>query len=339
MTHPLVSPIRAATLALVAAAALTPAPPARADVATALDSHILPGFARFATAADALASATATDCRPAALAPAYQATFDAWMVVGDLRLGPSETGALSVAFWPDPRGATPKTLAALIATEDPAGRDPAAYADVSIAARGLFALDRLLFDPDFAAYAPGSYACALAATIAADLATQARALSDGWSGPFATTLRSAGDAGNATYLTKAEAQRALYTQILTSLAFTADKRLGLPLGTFDEPRPARAEARRSARPLPNVVQAAEAAHALATALAGAPLPAADAALARLHDTAARIPDPALQDITDPQARLRVELLQSAVRDLAAAIETDVGSTLGIAPGFNAQDGD
>lgn len=336
MTHP----ICPRALFLVAfALALGLAAAARADVAAALDSHILPGFARFASNAETLATVAAADCRPAAMAPAYQATFDAWMAVGDLRLGPSETGALSVAFWPDPRGATPKSLASLIAAEDPAGRDPAAYAEVSIAARGLFALDMLLFDPDFAGYAPGSYSCALAATIAADLAAQARALSDGWSGPFAATLRSAGAEGNATFLSGDEAQRALYTQILTSLAFTADKRLGLPLGTFDAPRPARAEARRSARPLPNVLQAAAAAHALATALAGAPLPTADAALAKLRDTAARIPDPALQDITDPQARLRVELLQQTVRDLAAAIETDVGSKLGIAPGFNAQDGD
>lgn len=315
------------------------ATPALADVETALDAHILPGFARFAEAAGAMAKTAAADCRPEAMAPAFHATFDAWMAVGDLRIGPSETGALSVAFWPDGRGSTPRALAQMIADEDPVGRDPEAYAEVSIAARGVFALDMLLFDPDFAGYGPGSYSCALAVTIAADLARQADALQAAWSGPFAETLRTAGAAGNATYLAPDEAVRAIYTQILTSLEFTADKRLAEPMGTFEQPRPARAEARRSGRSLRNVVLAAEAAHGLAIALADWPLPGTDAALAHLQEVAAGITDPAFQDITDPQARLRVEVLQRAVHSLRAAIEAEVGARLGIAPGFNAQDGD
>jgi predicted lipoprotein len=324
---------------LILALTLAFAAPALADVDTALDRHILPGFARFTEAAETLADTAAADCSPQAMAPDYHAAFDAWMAVADLRLGPSETGALSVAFWPDGRGSTPRTLAQMIADQDPIAFDSAAYADVSIAARGVFALDMLLFDPEFSGYAPGSYACNLAATIAADLARQADALNAAWSGPFAETLRTAGAPGNATYLTPDEALRALYTQILTSLDFTADTRLGQPMGTFDQPRPSRAEARRSGRSLRNVVLAAEAAHGLATALADWPLPETDAALAQLRLAADRIADPAFQDVTDPQARLRAEVLQQAIRSLRAAIETEIGARLGITPGFNAQDGD
>lgn len=325
--------------ALILTMSLGLSAPALADVDTALDAHILPGFTRFADATQALAQTAAADCRPAAMAPAYHAAFDAWMAVGDLRIGPSETGALSVAFWPDGRGATPRTLAQLIAGEDPVGRDPVAYAEVSIAARGVFALDMLLFDPDFAGYGPGSYACSLAATLAADLARQAEALRAAWSERFAETLRTAGAAGNPTYLAPDEALRAIYTQILTSLEFTAGTRLGQPMGTFEQPRPLRAEARRSARPLRNVLLASEAAHGLANALADWPLPETDAALVHLQAVAARITDPGFQDVTDPQARLRVEVLQQAVRDLHAAIEAEIGARLGIEPGFNAQDGD
>ena len=313
--------------------------PVLADVDTALDAHILPGFARFAEATEFLASTAATDCSPQAMAPPYHAAFDAWMAVADLRLGPSETGALSVAFWPDGRGSTPRALAQLIAEEDPIAFDTAAYADVSIAARGLFALDMLLFDPEFSDYAPGSYACALATTIAADLALQADALNAAWSGPFAETLRTGGAPGNASYLTPDEALRALYTQIVTSLEFTADTRLGQPMGSFETPRPARAEARRSGRSLRNALLAAEAAHGLATALADGPLPASDAALAQVRLAADRIADPAFQDVTDPQARLRVEVLQQAIRSLRAAIATEIGARFGITPGFNSQDGD
>ncbi|MCB1403259.1 MAG: signal peptidase, partial [Rhodobacteraceae bacterium] len=69
-------------------------------------------------------------------------------------IGPSETGALSIAFWPDDRGFTARTLAGLIAAEDPIAGDPAGYGEVSIAARGLFALEMLLYDPAFDGYGP-----------------------------------------------------------------------------------------------------------------------------------------------------------------------------------------
>jgi len=313
--------------------------PALAGVDQALDRHILPAFDSFAQSADALAVSAAEDCQPAAVRPAYQAAFDDWMAVADLRLGPSETGALSVGFWPDPRGFTQRTLTRMIAEEDPIARDPQGYADVSIAARGFFALEMLIHDPAYTEYAAGSYTCALVTTIAADLAHQAAALKAGWQDGFATTIRRAGEAENATYLSKDEALRALYTQILSSLEFTAQKRLGLPMGTFARPRPELAEARRSGRSLRNAVLAAEAAHALAAALADWPIPATDAALAALQDAASRIEDAGLQDVKDPQGRLRVEVLQQAVTSLQAAVAVEIGARYGIAPGFNAQDGD
>ncbi len=313
--------------------------PASADVETALDRHILPAFAAFADRADALAQTAALDCRPEAVRPAYQAAFDAWMPVADLRLGPSETGALSVAFWPDPRGATQRTLARFIAEEDPVALNPQDYAEVSIAARGLFALEMLLYDAAFADYAPGSYTCDLVTTIAADLGHQAAALDRAWQTDFAQTLRSAGDAGNATYLSPDEALRALYTQILSSVEFTTDRRLGQPMGSFDRPRPTLAEARRSRRSLRNVVLAAEAAHDLAAALADWDLPETDAALGRVRLAAERIEDPAFQDVAAPQGRLRAEVLQQAVADLRQTIEVEIGAEYGIEPGFNALDGD
>lgn len=313
--------------------------PAHAGVDEALDAHILPGFAQFETTAARLSEAAARDCRAAPLRPDFHAAFDAWMAVGDLRLGPSETGALSVAFWPDPRGFTRRTLARLIAEKDPIAHAPDEYPEVSIAARGLFALEMLLYDPEFMAYDADSYSCALVTTIAADLEAQARALSTAWAGEFAPLLREAGAPGNATFLSEDEALRALYTQVLSALEFTANKRLGLPMGTFERPRPALAEVRRSGRSLRQVRLAAGAAHGLATALADRDLPQSDAALARVEAAADTIENPAFQDITDPQARLRLEVLQQAVNDLHDAIAAEIGTRLGIAPGFNAQDGD
>ncbi|WP_306151298.1 imelysin family protein [Roseovarius sp. MMSF_3281] len=315
------------------------APPAMAAVNDALNDHILPGYAGFAEATEDLAQTAREDCRAKALKPSFHTAFDAWMPVADLRLGPSETGALSIAFWPDSRGFTPRTLGRFIAEEDAVAGDVDGYADVSIAARGLFALEMLVFDSEFSGYARGSYTCQLVETIAADLDRQANALATAWKTAYADTLNTAGEAGNATYLTEEEAVRAIYTQTLSSLEFTADRRLGAPMGTFDRPHPTRAEARRSQRSLRNAILAAEAARDLASALVEWDLPETDAALDHVHETATRIEDPAFQDVTDPQARLRVEVLQQAIRSLNEAIQIEVGARLGIAPGFNSQDGD
>jgi predicted lipoprotein len=195
---------RLATLAC----ALCLSAPAHADVDAALDRHILPGLQAFADATAALSQGADADCLADAVQPRFHAAFDAWMPVADLRLGPSEAGALSVAFWPDARGFTQRTLTRLIADQDPAAQDPAAYAEVSIAARGLFALDMLLYDPAFSDYDKGSYTCTLVATITTDLHRQADALAAAWQDGYADTLRTAGQAGNATFLTEDEAVRA-----------------------------------------------------------------------------------------------------------------------------------
>lgn len=326
---------RIAILALI----LGLAGPACAGVDKALDRHILPGLTGFVAATEDLAQTATAECRPEVVAPAYNAAFDAWMPVADLRLGPSETGALSIAFWPDTRGFTQRTLLQFVAEQDQIAFDPQGYDAVSIAARGLFALERLLFDPDFSDYDPDSYTCTLVQTIATDLARQAKALETAWRDDFDDILRTAGDAGNATYLDQGEALRALYTQLLGGLEFTADQRLGRPMGTFAQPRPTRAEAWRSERSLRNVRLSVDAAQALAHTLVEGDLPETAAAAAQVHEVANRVSDPGFQDVADPQSRLHVELLQQAVRNMHAAIEAEIGAPLGIAPGFNSQDGD
>ncbi|QYK40353.1 MAG: imelysin family protein [Paracoccaceae bacterium] len=320
-------------------AAILLSTPAGADVDAAMDGFILPGFRSFAGAAAVLAAEARDDCRAVALRPAFHLAFDAWMAVADLRIGPSEAGALSVAFWPDDRGFTQRTLSRLVTAEDPAVLDPAAYAEVSIAGRGLLALDMLLHDPAFAGFDLESYGCALVRAIATDLAQQAAALDAAWTEEFAPMLSSAGQPGNPLFLTRDEAVRAIYTQVLSSLEFTAEQRLGRPMGTFERPRPRLAEAWRAGRSLRNVVLAVEAAQALARGLAGRDLPATDAAARRVHALAAAIADPGFQDMDSPQARLRVEALQQAVRAMRAAVAEEIGARLGIAGGFNAQDGD
>ena len=75
-----------------------------------------------------MAESAVEDCNYANPAPvqAYNGAFDAWVSVSHLRFGPSEQDdrALALAFWPNPRGSTPKGLSAFIGAEDPPSQAP-----------------------------------------------------------------------------------------------------------------------------------------------------------------------------------------------------------------------
>lgn len=312
-------------------AVIVGAGPAAADVPRALDRVLLPEIAAFAEAARTLANGAAADCRRASVLPSYHAARDAWAVVGDIRLGPTEVAASTIAFSGDDRLTGLRALRAASAT---AGAEAAR---LPAPARGLAGLDLMLGAAELD-YAPGSLGCALVRALAADLAAQAADLQRGWEG-YAPLLRHPGGPGNDAYLDSRESLRALFTQILAAVEVAARTRLGRPLGTFERPRPARAEAWRTGRPLPDAHAALRGAVALAMALADAPLPQTEAALRQVEAAAAAIADPAFQDIGDPQARLRLEILQQRVEALHAALQEELGRTLGVAPGFNAMDGD
>lgn len=319
----------AAAFCLLALAA-----PARADVAEAVEDVILPGYARFADAAAGLDAAAQASCDPAALRPAFDAAFDAWMQVQHLRLGPAEEGgrALAVNFWPDAKGSGARVQRQMLAAEDPAAANPAAFAQVSVAARGFPALERLLY----ADAAPQGYACTLTRATAADLARLAAELRDGWQGGFAATLTQPGAGGP--YLNGAEARQALFTQLATGLEGLADQRLGRPLGSFDKPRPELAEARASGRSLRNVRESLIGLRSLAVALAPES-PRTQAGFDRALSLAEGLDDPVFAGVADPQSRLKVEILQQAIRATREAAVAEVGAALGVTAGFNSADGD
>jgi predicted lipoprotein len=320
----------------------------KADVlADIVDGHILPRVEAAAATAGTLAGVAATDCTAdaPALRAAYDAAFDAWIAASHLRFGPAldDNRMFALGFWPDTRGAAPRALAALIAAEDPMGADPAAYAEVSVAARGFHALDLLLFDEALSVEGAPAYRCTLVGTIAADIAATTAAIRDGWTGGYAESLRAAGTPGNALYPTEDDALRALLGAATTELQFTSDVRLGRPLGTFEQAYPARAEAWRSGRSLRNVevsvANAGDFGRRLAV-LAGPEVAAKiDSQLGRIETVAGRIDDSALAGVATPQGRFRIEALQTEIDALRLTLGNDLAPALGIAAGFNALDGD
>ena len=319
------------------AVALLLAAPAHADVAGAIHDRILPDLGAFRDATRTLADTAAETCAPETLRPVWNAAFDAWLPVSFLRLGPAEDEGriLAIAFWPDPKGIGARQQRQLLQSQDPVVGDPAGFAERSVALRGFFALERLLYPAE---PLTGDYPCALIRATAADLARMATEIDQGWRDGFAQTLLSAGQPGNSLYLTEAEAKQALYTQLMTGFEFTADQRLGRPLGTFQRPRPERAEARASARSLRNVELSLQALLAFGEALAG-PLPETRTDVAQALTAAAALNDPDFSGFAQPQGHVRAEALLGLVRTAQDSAGAEAGAALGVEVGFNSADGD
>lgn len=341
----LISAVLAPVLALPLTLALAvPGQAQHAQIDTVLDQHILPGFAALAQSGQALNTAANADCQAQshALRSAYHAAFDDWIRVSHLRFGPTETDdrAFALAFWPDRRGKTQKALNALRAQQDPAVETPEGFAEVSIAARGFFALDYLLYDAAQVAQETDAYTCLLIRAIAQDIALSTAAIAADWQGAFGAGMRAPTPEGR--YRSETEVLQEMFKALSTGLEFTAEARLGRPLGSFEKPFPKRAESWRSQRSLRNVILSLESLRGLSALLCDPAQVACDnldAIYGRALSRAGALDDPGLQGVADPQSRFRIEALQQDVRDARAAVSASIGPSLGVRAGFNALDGD
>ncbi|MEL6610152.1 MAG: imelysin family protein [Pseudomonadota bacterium] len=300
--------------------------------------HILPGFTVLEQETAKLAATAGANCTPEApeLREGYHAAFDAWVAVSHLRFGPSEQDdrAFALAFWPDPRGSTPGTLAGLIRSADPVVETSEGFQQVSIAGRGFYALEFLLYDPQFA-NADAEYLCALIQAVANDIALNSAEISSEWRTTYAALMV---DANNDTYRSDNEAVRQLFTALATGLEFTSQARLGRPMGTFERPRPNRAEARRSGRSLRHVSLSLAATRDLANSLSESDAEL-DALFAKAINQAGDLDDPAFANVATQQGRFRVEALQSSIEDIRRYVSGTLAPRLGIEAGFNSLDGD
>jgi uncharacterized protein len=318
---------------------------ASADVVEdAVNRHILPGFAALTEKTGELDAAAQADCAPQSesLRAAYNEAFDAWIAVSHLRFGPTESDnrAFALAFWPDTKGATGRTLGQLIADEDPVVNDPEAFRDVSIAARGFYGMEQLLYGPFDAA---GEYHCRLVQAVAHDIAVTSAEIEADWVENYAQVMLTAGADDNPVYFSHDEARQELFKALAAGLEFTSDGRLGRPLGTYDKPRPNRADAWRSGRSLRHVqialrsmkelgvILTEDMSDELAEALSGA--------FDRAQELADRMDDPIFAGVAEPQTRIRVEALQFSVDSILSIATERLGPELGVSGGFNSLDGD
>ena len=136
---------------ILTAALVLVAPVAHADrVDSIIETQILPDMAALATSTTALDAAAQADCDPGSetLQTAFLSAFADWTRISHLRFGPVEKDnrGFALAFWPEPRAQTSKTLAALLRAADPVIDDPDSFSQVSVAVQGLYALEYMLFD-------------------------------------------------------------------------------------------------------------------------------------------------------------------------------------------------
>lgn len=321
--------MRCLGLVLCFAALLSGTGPARADVAEAIRDHILPGYSRFTAASTALAAMDS--CDVTVLRPAWNEAFDAWIGVAHLRLGPIEEDGrvLAIDFWPDPKGIGNRQMAQLTEAADPQVLTPEGTAELSVAVRGLTGLEKLLY----ADTTPDGFRCDLVHALAQDLARMAQETEAGWQRGFAASLTNPGPGGR--YLNATESRQALLTSLITGLAFNADQRVDRPLGTFDRPRPERAEARSSARAQRNIELSLRALRGFAASLVP-DSPATDAAFVRAL-AAAEKTDPMRSDQAGDW--LKLQILGQSIRAVRDAAMAEIAPALGAGVGFNAADGD
>ncbi|MDN5568692.1 MAG: signal peptidase, partial [Paracoccus sp. (in: a-proteobacteria)] len=201
------------TLALICLATPALVLPALADGRAVVDTHILPRIDRFAETATALAD---TRCEAPALRSGFADVAQAWAGVSHLNFGPiqDQGRAKSVLFWPDDRDATARGLR-LLQAQGPDALTPDALVQASVAARGLGALERQIFDHE-------AQPCDLTLALADDLAATAKTIRDGWHDEFADQMRNPGQAGNTQFLTGAEVDQVLFTSLLAGMEYLAD---------------------------------------------------------------------------------------------------------------------
>lgn len=332
-------------ICLAAALAVLPfAGQAQSAAEDILAGHILPRFEALAGSTATLAEIAEQDCQSTSntLRAAYHTAFDAWVSASHLRFGPTETEdrAFALAFWPDTRGATPRLLAALVAERDPVALTPDQFREVSIAARGFYALEFLLYDKTLSTTGDPAYRCALIQTVTADMAATSAAILEDWERDFADKFLHPGPEGF--YRNIEEVMQELFKSLSAGLQFTSETRLGRPLGSFDRPRPNRAEARRSGRSRRHVLLSLASLHDLAIRLAASNADLSDQLNRRFLDATQKmtaLQDPVFASLSTPQDRLKLEVVQQSVDLIRETVTRNLGPTLGVAAGFNSLDGD
>jgi predicted lipoprotein len=275
------------------------------------------------------------------------------------RLGPAAGLISAVDFWPSRPPLIQKALA------DPQPITEEFIESVGAAARGVSALEYLLFDPEgsnsalitqFRDGLKGKRRCAYLTGIIGHLAQQAQGVATAWSpdgGNFVAEVATAGQ-GSATYPTAHKAVSDIVNRLLAALEHVHKNKLGRPLyGNGKSPWPTWVEAGRSGNSLANILENLQGLRAVyagidgttnglgfddyLTAL-GSPLGERITQHIQMALAAVQaIPPPLRVAVVEhPQA---VEAAYQALKVLLVLLKVDMTNLLGVTVDFSDNDGD
>lgn len=324
------------------------APAAAADNKSVLDGivngHIVPRYQALAAATDDLSQAIQADCRDdtpgdAGSRAAFRAALLAWQSIQHIRFGPVmvDNRHYRFEFWPDKHGQGARQVRKLLSAD--ADKIPPAVriGKSSVAIQGFPALERVIHGKISNAAA----ACALAVSIAGNLNAMSSDVVKEWSSWQPGSVPDMG--------------KLLARNLADQLDVMAGLKLARPLGeTLETARPRRAEHWRSTLSYAALAANFDGLHGFfagensqpglrAWAVAGgAPARQADQLAEHLNYGSTFVgwqKVPLHDAVSDRGARDKAAFLASHVRYTEDLVKSVVYPALGVAAGFNSQDGD
>ncbi len=323
------------------AASVTAAAAGGVDLPAVVDEIIVPRYEAFQTEAAELETAIAALCAQPGAAPLeaarqqWTATREAWRQTVAFGVGPAMTLRTPSAV--DFATSEAKVQEVLDGAEP---LTAAAVADLGANARGLGAIEQLLFaDGSETLTTPdGARRCGYAAETAVLVGQAADDVAAAWAD---------GAPDRADFLAdEAMARDELYNQLIATLQSVADKRLKVAVGYDDvEPNPEAADTGAARRGLDDMVAELDGALASYDAVLATDLEAAseDAAgrtrggLVEGRDTLVALPRPLASAVESELPAAQEALV--ALQDSKRALATEVASLLGLTLTFSESDGD
>lgn len=346
---------------LVLAAAVAPAAPkpnvakTRAVALAVIDQFVIPAYRRLAESAEAqdkawaafAANRTAGDF--ASLRAAYHSTADAWANAQIFKTGPISLFLRyeRFAYWPEARNVTGRMLEALLASSNASDLTPETLAHDSVAAQGLTALERLLYDgaDPAAALKANARRVAVGRGIARNLAAMAREVLADWTAANGVRAAIAANKGwNNLFADAPEAASLLLTDLVGAFRLMHDVKLLPVMGaSADAAKPNSAESWRSGRSQRDLKLNLAAAQAMTKPFAETVPTAHRTKIDGLYVAANKaldaVPAALGQAAANPAQRPRVEAARAAIKAVQTEIAAVLPADLGITLGFNSLDGD
>jgi predicted lipoprotein len=327
-----------------------------------LENYIRPGYAQLSESAATLSGKAQALCaQPSAAAlkdarAALAGEVEAWSKVEPLRFGPvaQEHRYERLFYWPDPKGLGLRQVRDALAKQDGTVTKPEGLAAKSVALQGLPALEFLLYGDDSDTLAKGggdaAFRCGFAASVAANVASIAKEIDDGWKdgAPFTKSYLAPGP-DDPFYRAPKEVTLELFKAFTTGIESVRDQKLAKMLGAKpEEAKPELAPFWRSGLTLTNIADNldgvrqlfqtggfAELVHSDSPGVENSTVFDLDHAIEVLHG----IDLPVAKLVHDEIARGKLEALRVSLKGAAQTASDIISRVAGLAFGFNAMDSD